>query len=108
MENLRDESLIAQRVICDHLHNVGGLQKVELDKKLLLSASAARRKYQDYLDEQKRNKQLASVSDRKRKIEEELSDLKSHQKRLKTDIDSMQKTVDEFSLRAERERFVIC
>ena len=70
VDNLRDESSIAQRVICDHLHNVGGLQKVELDKKLLLSASAARRKYQDYLDEQKRNKQLASVSDRKRKIEE--------------------------------------
>jgi len=108
VENLRDESLIAQRVICDHLHNVGGLQKVELDKKLLLSASAARRKYQDYLDEQKRNKQLASVSDRKRKIEEELSDLKSRQKRLKTDIDSAKNGGRVFIESRKRERFVIC
>ena len=53
VENMTEQSLIAQRVIKDHLINVGGVTKVSLSKELLASASSARQSYQTYLDEKK-------------------------------------------------------
>jgi len=49
-----EQTLIAQRVIKDHLINVGGDTKVSLSKELLASASSARQRYQTYLDEEKK------------------------------------------------------
>lgn len=41
VENLKEHSLIAQRIIHDHLRFIGGLQNVGYTKELFLSASAA-------------------------------------------------------------------
>ena len=38
-------SLVAQRLIIDHVRSVGGINKVEITKVLLLSAAGARHKY---------------------------------------------------------------
>jgi len=46
VENMAEQTLIAQRVIKDHLINVGGATKVLLSKELLASASSARQRYQ--------------------------------------------------------------
>lgn len=42
VENMAEQTLIAQRVIKDHLINVGGVTKVSLSEELLASASSAR------------------------------------------------------------------
>jgi hypothetical protein len=43
VENLKEESHVAQRVICDHLSAVGGVRNVVLSRQLLMSASSALR-----------------------------------------------------------------
>ena len=53
VENMQEHSLVAQRVILDHVKSVGGLQNIAYTKELLLSAASARQKYQLYLDEKK-------------------------------------------------------
>ena len=45
VENMAEQTLITQRVIKDHLNNVGGVTKVSLSKELLASASSARQRY---------------------------------------------------------------
>ncbi|KAL1276124.1 hypothetical protein QQF64_035747 [Cirrhinus molitorella] len=52
VENPRERSLLAQRLIVDHVRFVGGVTKVEITKELLLSAAGARQKYHGYLDEE--------------------------------------------------------
>ncbi len=54
---IRERSLVAQRLIVDHVRSVGGVTKVEITKELLLSAAGARQKYHGYLDEEKRKKE---------------------------------------------------
>ena len=53
------QTLISQRVIKDHLLNVGGVTKVSssLTKELLVSASHAIQRYQAHLVEEKRKKE---------------------------------------------------
>ena len=66
VENLKEESFVAQRYIYDHIVSVGGILKVDLNKQLLLSASAARQRYAQYLEEQKRERE-ETARGRKRK-----------------------------------------
>ncbi|RXM99180.1 Trafficking protein particle complex subunit 10 [Acipenser ruthenus] len=60
VENLEEKTYVAQRLGCDHLNSVGGIQNVVITKALLLSAAGARQKYHKYLDEQKRLKENES------------------------------------------------
>jgi len=53
VENLAQHSLVAQRVICDHVRSVGGVLNVAFSKELLLSAASARQRYHAGLDEKK-------------------------------------------------------
>ena len=32
VENLKEHTLVAQRIVCDHVNSVGGVLKVELSK----------------------------------------------------------------------------
>ena len=43
-QNLKEETFVSVRVICDHIRAVGGLVDVKIDKALLCSASSARSK----------------------------------------------------------------
>lgn len=67
VENMTLQTLISQRVIKNHLLNVGGVTKVSLTKELLVSASHARQRYQAHLDEEKERKR-SRKEERKGKI----------------------------------------
>ena len=67
VENLSLQSLIAQRTICDYVHSIGGIKQVTLSSTLLKSAKEARKRYEDYLINQRKEK--ADVA-RKRKLDE--------------------------------------
>lgn len=56
VENLQEQSVIAQRIIHDHIISVGGVMNVDMSKSLLLSAGSARQKYMAYLDDQQQRK----------------------------------------------------
>ncbi len=52
--NMKERTLIAQRVIVDRLHHVGGVTNVVMTKEPLKSAGCARQRYHEYLDEEKK------------------------------------------------------
>ena len=56
VENLKEDSLVAQRLIHDHLRAVGGIANVELSKPLLASVASARQRYSMYLDDQRKER----------------------------------------------------
>ena len=54
VENLKEHTLVAERIVCDHVNSVGGVLKVELSKPLLLSVKMSRQRYEKYLDQERR------------------------------------------------------
>ena len=59
VKNLYEHSYASQRTICDHIHLVGGVKNVVIDKVLLQSAATARLQYDKHLKEQKKGKVCA-------------------------------------------------
>ena len=61
IENMHNETYVAQRVICDHVNSVGGLENIAIDKAMMLSIAGPRQKYMMFLDEQKQSKAMIAV-----------------------------------------------
>jgi len=100
--NMHEETYVAQRIICDHLQSIGGLQNVSVGKPLLLAASGARQKYQQHLDEKKASL-AADEKTKKRKVnEEQLQQLMAKKQRLECDITALKKSADSFADDAEK------
>ena len=91
---MAEQTLIAQRLIKDHLINVGGVTKVSLSKELLASASSARQTYQTYLDEEKRKKVEQRRRQKRAAVLEQLNDLKEQKKRMKSNIEALFKPAE--------------
>ena len=53
VENLANQSLVAQCLVCDHINAVGGILNVSIAQPLLASCSAARKCYERYLEQQR-------------------------------------------------------
>ena len=101
VENLHEHSLVAQRIICDHLKAVSGVLNVPITKKLLAASASSGQKYEKHLQDQ-RDKKKTDEEQRKRKhVLDEIEELKEKKKRMKLDIDSLVKSADDFSVKAE-------
>ena len=101
VKNLHEHSLVAQRIICDHLRAVGGVLNVPITKKLLAAAASSRQKYEKHLQDQ-RDKKKTDEEQRKRKHAlDEIEELKEKKKRMKLDVDSLLKSADDLSFKAE-------
>ncbi|RXN18476.1 LIM homeobox Lhx6 [Labeo rohita] len=101
VENLKEHSLISQRVIHDHVRSVGGLLNIAYTKELLLSAAAARQKYHMYLDDQRRLKQDEQKAQKRKGLMEEITEIKSKKKRLEEDMRVLLKSADDNAEKAE-------
>ena len=101
VENLQEQSFVAQRMVCDHLRSVGGIGNVTLNKKLLVSAASARSRYHAYLDEQ-REKKATEVAKLKRKAAADvLEELKKKKTRIQKDAEAMEMSADSYADKAE-------
>lgn len=82
VENQKERSLGAQRLVVDHVRSVGGIIKVEITKELLLSDAGARQKYHGYVDEEKRKKKQQAVDLKRKALTDELCDLRKKRARI--------------------------
>ena len=75
--------------------------KVGITKDLLKSASLSRKRYEQYLQDEKRKK-TSDEQERKRKhLEDEVDNLKDQRKRIRLDIDALNSTADSYYEKAE-------
>ena len=62
LENLRHQSLVAKRIICDFVKQTGSILNVPITNQLLVSVASARQKYETYLETERQEKsQLMEV-----------------------------------------------
>jgi len=101
VENMKEKSFVAQRAICDHISNVGGVLNVKMTKQLMMSCAGARQKYYMYLDEEKRKEKSHNQSLKRKTVNDELDDLKKKRKMVEDQVKSLQKSADEFAEKAE-------
>lgn len=102
VENQKELSLVAQRLIVDHVRSVGGVSNVAITKELLLSAGGARQRYHRYLDEQKRVSKRDAVDLKRKELSDELQGLKKKRATIETDVFALEKSADELSEKAEK------
>ena len=76
IENLADQSLVAQRLVCDYINAVGGILNVPITQPLLTSCSAARKRYERYLEQQRQNKKSEEASRKRKSLLDEVEELK--------------------------------
>lgn len=79
-DNLQKGTFEARRLVCDHVPHQGGVCDVELTPQLLAAATGARQNYLAYLEEQYRLKEKENISSKKRKLIDEVEEVKKRRK----------------------------
>ena len=102
VENLKDQNLVAQRLVCDHVKVEGGVLNVAITKPLMVSVAMARNRYEHYLEEQRQTKKSAEQNRKRKRVLEELDDIKAKKARISVDIDSLTKSANDLSEKAEK------
>ena len=77
-ENLQDESVVAQRQVCDGIHNQGGVLNVDITKEMMRSVRVSHSRYTEALKE----KRLKYSEEEKRSINSRIKELKAKKQRL--------------------------
>ncbi|GBO29646.1 hypothetical protein AVEN_212602-1 [Araneus ventricosus] len=96
-ENMKEQTLIARRIVYDSIQANGGINNFEVSKQLILSVRNSRGNYEEYKEKKlKEEKELRENLKRKREAENQLKELKA--KKLKI-LEAAQKD----SLRVEEE-----
>lgn len=101
VENMQESSYRAQRLVCDHLRSIGGIDNIVVNKALLKSASSARQRYVTHLDEQRRLKEIEKQNQKRKPLSDEMDEMKKKRARLQKDAAAMEESADELALKAE-------
>ena len=89
VENRQEESLIARRIIKDHIMHVNCVTDVEITRDMVLAARSARAKYSQCLTQQKEQEEWQKKEQKRKAENEAVHELQHKLKRLKTDISSL-------------------
>lgn len=78
--NLLEESLVDLRLICDKVTSCGGVLHVPLTKDLLTTVASARSQYRLHLEQERKKRESAVHTEKRKAAEEELGELRRQQK----------------------------
>lgn len=102
VENLKERTLVALRLVQDAM--AGHAKDEPLPKDLIQHCKAARKRYVQYLEDEKK-KQDQTANEKKRKdLHHEMTYVKAKQQRIMQSIETMQKEADETAVRAENKQ----
>lgn len=90
IENLQEDSLIAQRLIYDKLKNVG-IENIEISNSLIQSVKNSRSRYEEKLKKIKKDKELDDLDNKKKYIKEQ--QLKNLLDKKKTLVESSRRDI---------------
>ena len=105
VENMKELSLISQRIVCDHFSACkNDLHNYQVDKKLLLSCKGARMKYDNYLENEKKKQVLTEKSRKRKLVIDEIVIVKKEKKDLLDCIASLDTDITKCSFEAEKKK----
>jgi hypothetical protein len=88
VENLLEDSLTSQRMVYDTVTAMGGVQHVVITRQLLISVRGSRKKYEDHLQQKKKQETLEETKRKeKRKLEAEIRTTEEQTRKLKLQRD---------------------
>ena len=65
VESMKERSLVSQRIICDHLRFVGGVENINVTQQMMVAAKNSRQTYMAHLEEKRR--EVAEEVNRKKR-----------------------------------------
>lgn len=102
VENQEGDSLIARRLVKDHITSAGGSKNVVITKQMLAYARSSYNRYNQHIEEEK-DRKAKEAKNRKRKAEEDyVEELKAKKARISKDIEALYKGVKEYALKCEK------
>ena len=103
--NMKELSLISQRVVCDHFSACKiDLHNYQVDKKLLLSYKGAWMKYDNYLQNENKKQVLKEKSRKRKLITDEIVIVKKEKKDLLDCIASLDTDITKYSFQLEKKK----
>ena len=78
--NMQEDTVVAQRLVCDYVTLHGGVMKVPLTKELLNSVASARSRYRIHLDQERTKKELEAQGQKRKASEDYLEELKKRKR----------------------------
>ena len=101
VENLATKSLIAQRIVYDHMKvNNVSVEDVEICPTLRCSVKHARQRYSTYLEEQKKNKIQNDRSLKRKQVQEEIPAVKKKKAMVENLIRKLGNDADKYAMDA--------
>lgn len=102
VENQERDSLVARRLVKDHITAAGGSRNVAITKQMISYARSSYNRYNQHLLEEK-EKKAKEQRGKKRKAEEDaIADLQAQKVRLVDDIEALYKGVKDFAIKCEK------
>lgn len=101
VENRSEDSYVAQRIVCDHIEDVGGLLKVDISSEMLRATSGARTRYQAFLDNKKKVIAAEVKTEKRKLVEAEVQTLTAKKRRLEKDMAALAQSADTLAAQAE-------
>lgn len=93
IDNLKEESLVGQRIVWSAIKLAGGLENIEISKEMILCVRNARSYYMETLEQKKKEeKELEIAKQKNKRSAEELKELKEKKKQL---LETTQKAVEQ-------------
>jgi hypothetical protein len=77
VENMQERTLISQRLIIDHLSDIGGFNNFMVTPKCLQYVSSARSKYRTYLEDKQKDRVHSEKDEKRKALEDDIQELKS-------------------------------
>nr|XP_020460935.1 uncharacterized protein LOC109963032 isoform X2 [Monopterus albus] len=100
-DNMQEDTVDAQRMICDYVSVCGGVLKVPLTKEILAAAASARSQYRLHLDQEKRKQESNAQREKRKAAEDLLEQLKKRKMVLAEVANSLDKEADKLTEQAE-------
>ena len=101
VENLKEQSHIAQRYVHEFTDEMESLSRMVITKELRQSVSGARSRYATYLEEEKKIKALTAIKNEK---SEKTKSLQERKRRLCEDVKTLEKGADDLAEQAEKKQ----
>ena len=101
--NMEAKSIISKRINVDHVRSMSKVVNVRIDKEFWRSVCVARRRYELYLELEKKEKEESAVTRKRKLVAEEINQLQVKRSRIKTSFKQLLNSADRLALQAEKE-----
>jgi len=106
-DNLACDTFKAQRLVCDHVAAIDGIQNIDVKNKQLLSSCLnARHKYHAFLEDQKKEQAKAASAGKRKAVNDEVHQLKKRKKDLEADKESLLTSAHEYAEKTEKQHSI--